>query len=267
MLDITFFNLSSLNASPEITSDWISLKVITFWQPKPNAKQAEVWSPVTSLTPSIWTRALVVLCQSWPPPRAPLSEGRSWKPSPVSGLHNWTMGNPDTPSSKGTALDYCRRCWLFHLLSSHWCVCGGGGKPICFFNEKKNTEGNTARERRGQKMEGLNDEVTWREVRSFQMGLQSHTHTHTHQLHCLRPYSTYTIQGRILLHHAVFSLCGLKLAELTKAKLKDFWSWQAQKFLCKSVIKQWINSRNTEDISQINWSQIKLSTGAHVNVQ
>lgn len=107
-------------------------------------------------------------------------------PEPDNGQRQ----TPDTPSSKRTALDYCRRCWLFYLHSSHWCVCVCGcvcvcvfmcvlGKPICFFNEKKNTEGNTARERGGQKMEGLNDEVTWREVRSFQMGLHTHTYTHS----------------------------------------------------------------------------------------
>lgn len=95
-----------------------------------------------------------------------MSGGRSWKPSPVSGLYGWTIGKdkPLTPRPPrgqhwiiGGDVDFS----IFSLLSGvcvATCMCAG--KPICFFNEKKNTEGNTARQRRGQKMEGLNDEVT-----------------------------------------------------------------------------------------------------------
>lgn len=150
---------------------------------KPKVTLNEVSSKMTPLTSSICTRALVLLCQSWPPPRAPLSGGRSWKPSPVSGLHCWTIGKDKrlkTPSSKGTGQDYCRRCWLFYLLSSHWmcmcvcvdtCVCG---EPIWSF--KKNTEGNTARERRGQKMEGLK---WWSDLKRGEIISNGIIHTHT----------------------------------------------------------------------------------------
>lgn len=146
---------------------------------------------------------------------------------------------------------YVCMCW-------HMCVCG---EPIWSF--KKNTEGNTARERRGQKMEASNDEVTWREVRSFQMGL--YTHIHSHQPHCPRPYSTYTIQSRILLHHAVFSLCGLKPAELTKAK--------AQGLLVSASTE---NSLTVSDAAKehtfsanfwITLGLIKVWTGAHEIVE
>lgn len=158
---------------------------VTLWQPKPKVTHNEVSSKMTPLTPSICTRAFVLLCQSWPPPRAPLSGGRSWKPSPVSGLHGWTMGKDkplkprpprqqdriiagDVDFSISSLLTVCVRvcvCWRVCVRVSQF----------DFLNEKKNTEGNTARERRGQKKEGLNDEVTWREVRSFQMGLHTHT--------------------------------------------------------------------------------------------
>lgn len=197
---------------------------LTLWQSKPKVTLNEVSSKMTPLTSSICTRALVLLCQSWPPPRAPLSGGRSWKPSPVSGLHCWTMGKDKrlkTPSSKGTGQDYCRRCWLFYLLSSHWvcmCVCVDTCVyAVSQFDLLRKTQKEIQRERgEDKRWRASNDEVTWREVRSFQMGL--YTHIHSHQPHCPRPYSTYTIQSRILLHHALFSLCGLKPAELTKAK-------------------------------------------------
>lgn len=138
----------------------------------------------------------------------------------ASTAGQWAKTNPWNPVLQGnrTGLLPAMLTFLSPLFSLcvYVCVCVDmcvcAGKPIWFFKWKEKH-----RRKYSEREERTKDggPQWWSDLKRGE--IISNGITHTHQLHCPRRYSTYTIQSRILLHHAVFSLCGLKPAELTKA--------------------------------------------------
>ena len=131
----------------------------------------------------------------------------------------WAKTNPWNPVLQGQ--DYCQRCWLFYLLSSRWSVFVSVLWPILLFQWKE-------KHRRKYCDRGDRGPQWCSDLKRGEIIPNDITHTHTHQLHCPQSYSSYTIVRRILLHYAVFSLCGLKPAELTKAKAQGSLGFRVQ---------------------------------------
>lgn len=170
-------------ASVASTSDCTSMMRCYFVKAKPKSiTRRQASRKMTLLTPSIFTRALVLL---WASSRVRLSGDRSWNPSPLFGLHGWTMGKDKLlkksypEGERGGII----KGLTFYLLSSHF-VC------VCDYSERGEDK------RHGPQW--------WRDLKRGEIISNGILHTHTH-FHCPRPYSAYPVQSRILLHHAVFS--------------------------------------------------------------
>lgn len=146
---------------------------------------------MTSLNLSIWTQPLVILCQSWPPPRAPLSGGRSCKPCPVSGLRGWTMGKDKPLTSRPPRVQHY---WLFlSPLFSLMFVCVCVSVCICWrvnvfaFSIKRKTQKEIQRVKEKDKRCRASM-MKWPEER-WDHFRWDYTPTPIHQLHCPQPYS------------------------------------------------------------------------------
>lgn len=142
---------------------------------------------MTSLNLSIWTQPLVILCQSWPPPRAPLSGGRSCKPCPVSGLRGWTMGKDKPLTSRPPRVQHY---WLFlsPLFSLMFvCVCICWRVNVFAFSIKRKTQKEIQRVKEKDKRCRASM-MKWPEER-WDHFRWDYTPTPIHQLHCPQPYS------------------------------------------------------------------------------